>query len=164
MRRRHSRAAGLPRHRRSQARQEVLQFRQCTACERRIPQFSLIVLGDPLNRRILANRQSAQRSRVRKLQYISELERSVTSLQVRAELRISCPEFRRAPHARAVNLTSNCLRFLFLSSPFFRADGGVGVVTARRVPRPPALAADAGQQPPQAAHRRPRAGQDLQRW
>ena len=35
-------------------------------------------------RRILANRQSAQRSRVRKLQYISELERSVTSLQVRA--------------------------------------------------------------------------------
>jgi hypothetical protein len=35
------------------------------------------------NRRILANRQSAQRSRVRKLQYISELERSVTSLQVR---------------------------------------------------------------------------------
>jgi hypothetical protein len=35
------------------------------------------------NCRILANRQSAQRSRVRKLQYISELERSVTSLQVR---------------------------------------------------------------------------------
>uniref|UniRef100_A0A0A9E7Q6 BZIP domain-containing protein n=1 Tax=Arundo donax TaxID=35708 RepID=A0A0A9E7Q6_ARUDO len=33
-------------------------------------------------KRILANRQSAQRSRVRKLQYISELERSVTSLQV----------------------------------------------------------------------------------
>lgn len=32
--------------------------------------------------RILANRQSAQRSRVRKLQYISELERSVTTLQV----------------------------------------------------------------------------------
>ncbi|KAK6934205.1 Basic-leucine zipper domain [Dillenia turbinata] len=31
--------------------------------------------------RILANRQSAQRSRVRKLQYISELERSVTTLQ-----------------------------------------------------------------------------------
>ncbi|XP_034924813.1 basic leucine zipper 34 [Populus alba] len=32
-------------------------------------------------KRILANRQSAQRSRVRKLQYISELERCVTSLQ-----------------------------------------------------------------------------------
>ncbi|RZR94044.1 hypothetical protein BHM03_00022660 [Ensete ventricosum] len=37
--------------------------------------------------RILANRQSAQRSRVRKLQYISELERSVTSLQARRYLR-----------------------------------------------------------------------------
>ncbi|KAE9599901.1 hypothetical protein Lal_00045379 [Lupinus albus] len=33
-------------------------------------------------KRILANRKSAQRSRVKKLQYISELERSVTSLQV----------------------------------------------------------------------------------
>lgn len=32
--------------------------------------------------RILANRQSAQRSRVRKLQYISELERSVSALEV----------------------------------------------------------------------------------
>ncbi|XP_074592403.1 basic leucine zipper 6-like [Curcuma longa] len=32
-------------------------------------------------KRILANRQSAQRSRVRKLQYISELERSATSLE-----------------------------------------------------------------------------------
>ncbi|XP_042390575.1 basic leucine zipper 6-like isoform X1 [Zingiber officinale] len=32
-------------------------------------------------KRILANRQSAQRSRIRKLQYISELERSVTSLE-----------------------------------------------------------------------------------
>ncbi|XVF70106.1 hypothetical protein PTKIN_Ptkin11bG0135800 [Pterospermum kingtungense] len=42
--------------------------------------------GDPIIdpkrvKRILANRQSAQRSRVRKLQYISELERSVTALQ-----------------------------------------------------------------------------------
>ncbi|KAL1537719.1 basic leucine zipper 61-like [Salvia divinorum] len=32
-------------------------------------------------KRIMANRQSAQRSRIRKLQYISELERSVTTLQ-----------------------------------------------------------------------------------
>ncbi|KAK1269316.1 Transcription factor RF2a [Acorus gramineus] len=40
------------------------------------------VVVDPKRvKRILANRQSAQRSRVRKLQYISELERSVTSLQ-----------------------------------------------------------------------------------
>ncbi|XP_006846848.2 basic leucine zipper 2, partial [Amborella trichopoda] len=37
-------------------------------------------------KRILANRQSAQRSRVRKLQYISELERSVNALQVNASL------------------------------------------------------------------------------
>ena len=32
-------------------------------------------------KRILANRQSAQRSQVRKLQYILELERSVNALQ-----------------------------------------------------------------------------------
>jgi bZIP transcription factor len=35
-----------------------------------------------MNHRILANRQSAQRSRVRKLHYISELERNVQLLQV----------------------------------------------------------------------------------
>ncbi|CAD6236729.1 unnamed protein product [Miscanthus lutarioriparius] len=40
------------------------------------------LIQDPKRvKRILANRQSAQRSRVRKLQYISELERSVTTLQ-----------------------------------------------------------------------------------
>ncbi|XP_074578791.1 basic leucine zipper 6-like [Curcuma longa] len=39
-------------------------------------------IADPKRvKRILANRQSAQRSRVRKLQYISELEHSVTTLQ-----------------------------------------------------------------------------------
>ncbi|ESW04688.1 hypothetical protein PHAVU_011G116800 [Phaseolus vulgaris] len=44
--------------------------------------FSSEKITDPKRvKRILANRQSAQRSRVRKLQYISELERSVTSLQ-----------------------------------------------------------------------------------
>ncbi|GAB4859617.1 hypothetical protein Ancab_011091 [Ancistrocladus abbreviatus] len=37
-------------------------------------------------KRILANRQSAQRSRVRKLQYISELERSVASLQTEVSM------------------------------------------------------------------------------
>ncbi|CAK9315536.1 unnamed protein product [Citrullus colocynthis] len=35
---------------------------------------------------ILANRQSARRSRVRKLQYISELERSVTTLQAEVSM------------------------------------------------------------------------------
>ncbi|KAG8077966.1 hypothetical protein GUJ93_ZPchr0007g6007 [Zizania palustris] len=40
------------------------------------------LIRDPKKaKRILANRQSAQRSRVRKLQYISELERIVTTLQ-----------------------------------------------------------------------------------
>ncbi|KAL5229348.1 hypothetical protein ABZP36_017613 [Zizania latifolia] len=40
------------------------------------------LIRDPKRvKRILANRQSAQRSRVRKLQYISELERNVTTLQ-----------------------------------------------------------------------------------
>nr|AIC64082.1 bZIP [Gentiana rigescens] len=40
-------------------------------------------------KRILANRQSAQRSRIRKLQYISELEHVVTSLQ--AEVSVLSP-------------------------------------------------------------------------
>lgn len=42
------------------------------------------------NFRILANRQSAQRSRVRKLHYISELERSVSTLQVIKNQSIYC--------------------------------------------------------------------------
>ncbi|KAL0536704.1 hypothetical protein IC582_025664 [Cucumis melo] len=37
-------------------------------------------------KRILANRQSARRSRVKKLQYISELERSVTTLQAEVSM------------------------------------------------------------------------------
>lgn len=49
-------------------------------------------------KRILANRQSAQRSRVRKLQYISELERSVTSLQV--EVSILSPRVAFLDHQR----------------------------------------------------------------
>jgi hypothetical protein len=40
------------------------------------------LIGEGFSCRILANRQSAQRSRVRKLQYISELEMSVNALQV----------------------------------------------------------------------------------
>uniref|UniRef100_A0A8I6XQT0 BZIP domain-containing protein n=1 Tax=Hordeum vulgare subsp. vulgare TaxID=112509 RepID=A0A8I6XQT0_HORVV len=47
------------------------------------PTSSTETIRDPKRvKRILANRQSAQRSRVRKLQYISELERCVTTLQV----------------------------------------------------------------------------------
>ncbi|GMH05604.1 hypothetical protein Nepgr_007444 [Nepenthes gracilis] len=52
----------------------------------RPPQRSIPAPADPIIdpkrfKRILANRQSAQRSRVRKLHYVSELERSVTTLQ-----------------------------------------------------------------------------------
>ncbi|KQK09802.1 basic leucine zipper 6 [Brachypodium distachyon] len=49
---------------------------------RATPTSSTETIRDPKRvKRILANRQSAQRSRVRKLQYISELERCVTTLQ-----------------------------------------------------------------------------------
>lgn len=51
-------------------------------------------------KRILANRQSAQRSRVRKLQYISELERTVTSLQ--AEISVLSPRVAFLDHQRLV--------------------------------------------------------------
>ncbi|KAJ0229667.1 Basic leucine zipper 61 [Hirschfeldia incana] len=49
-------------------------------------------------KRILANRQSAQRSRVRKMQYISELERSVTSLQT--EVSVLSPRVAFLDHQR----------------------------------------------------------------
>ncbi|KAH9625719.1 hypothetical protein KSS87_007915 [Heliosperma pusillum] len=51
-------------------------------------------------KRILANRQSAQRSRVRKLQYISELERSVTSLQT--EVSTLSPRVAYLDHQRLI--------------------------------------------------------------
>ncbi|KAA8526319.1 hypothetical protein F0562_008478 [Nyssa sinensis] len=60
-------------------------------------------------KRILANRQSAQRSRVRKLQYISELERSVTSLQ--AEVSVLSPRVAFLDHHRLVlNVDNNALK------------------------------------------------------
>ncbi len=40
--------------------------------------------GGGKTRRVMANRQSAQRSRMRKLQFISDLENNVSRLQVRA--------------------------------------------------------------------------------
>ncbi|KAJ4896122.1 Basic leucine zipper 61 [Raphanus sativus] len=56
-------------------------------------------INDPKRvKRILANRQSAQRSRVRKLQYISELERSVTSLQT--EVSVLSPRVAFLDHQR----------------------------------------------------------------
>ncbi|OIV92016.1 hypothetical protein TanjilG_20946 [Lupinus angustifolius] len=56
-------------------------------------------------KRILANRQSAQRSRVRKLQYISELERSVTSLQ--AEVSLLSPRVAFLDHQRLLLTVDN---------------------------------------------------------
>lgn len=60
-------------------------------------------------KRILANRQSAQRSRVRKLQYISELERSVTILQ--AEVSVLSPRVAFLDHQRLVlNVDNSVLK------------------------------------------------------
>lgn len=60
-------------------------------------------------KRILANRQSAQRSRVRKLQYISELERSVTTLQ--AEVSVLSPRVAFLDHQRLVlNVDNSVLK------------------------------------------------------
>ncbi|XP_055823645.1 basic leucine zipper 61-like [Solanum dulcamara] len=60
-------------------------------------------------KRILANRQSAQRSRVRKLQYISELERSVTTLQ--AEVSVLSPRVAFLDHQRlALNVDNSVLK------------------------------------------------------
>ncbi|KAH7651820.1 Basic-leucine zipper domain-containing protein [Dioscorea alata] len=56
-------------------------------------------------KRILANRQSAQRSRVRKLQYISELERSVTTLQ--SEVSAMSPRVAFLDHQRSVLTVGN---------------------------------------------------------
>ncbi|KAE9620707.1 hypothetical protein Lal_00019564 [Lupinus albus] len=60
-------------------------------------------------KRILANRQSAQRSRVRKLQYISELERSVTSLQT--EVSVLSPRVAFLDHQRLLlNVDNSALK------------------------------------------------------
>ncbi|GMJ10150.1 hypothetical protein like AT3G58120 [Hibiscus trionum] len=70
--------------------------------------------GDPIVdpkrvKRILANRQSAQRSRVRKLQYISELERSVTTLQT--EVSALSPRVAFLDHQRLIlNVDNSALK------------------------------------------------------
>lgn len=68
------------------------------------------VIVDPKRvKRILANRQSAQRSRVRKLQYISELERSVTSLQT--EVSALSPRVAFLDHQRLIlNVDNSALK------------------------------------------------------
>ncbi|WOL14542.1 hypothetical protein Cni_G23322 [Canna indica] len=63
-------------------------------------------IADPKRvKRILANRQSAQRSRVRKLQYISELERSVTTLQT--EVSALSPRVAFLDHQRSLLTLGN---------------------------------------------------------
>ncbi|EXB75015.1 Transcription factor RF2b [Morus notabilis] len=60
-------------------------------------------------KRILANRQSAQRSRVRKLQYISELEHSVTALQ--SEVSALSPRVAFLDHQRLIlNVDNSALK------------------------------------------------------
>ncbi|XAR68296.1 hypothetical protein NMG60_11003376 [Bertholletia excelsa] len=60
-------------------------------------------------KRILANRQSAQRSRVRKLQYISELERSVATLQT--EVSALSPRVAFLDHQRLIlNVDNSALK------------------------------------------------------
>lgn len=60
-------------------------------------------------KRILANRQSAQRSRVRKLQYISELERSVNALQT--EVSTLSPQVAYLDHQRVIlNVDNGALK------------------------------------------------------
>ncbi|KAJ7543945.1 hypothetical protein O6H91_09G059500 [Diphasiastrum complanatum] len=60
-------------------------------------------------KRILANRQSAQRSRVRKLQYIAELERSVNALQI--EVSALTPQVAYLDHQRVIlNMDNNTLK------------------------------------------------------
>ncbi|KAG4112279.1 hypothetical protein ERO13_D13G152600v2 [Gossypium hirsutum] len=60
-------------------------------------------------KRILANRQSAQRSRVRKLQYISQLERSVTTLQT--EVSALSPRVAFLDHQRLIlNVDNSALK------------------------------------------------------
>ncbi|CAK9182954.1 unnamed protein product [Ilex paraguariensis] len=72
--------------------------------------FSGDTIVDPKRvKRILANRQSAQRSRVRKLQYISELERSVSTLQT--EVSALSPRVAFLDHQRLIlNVDNSALK------------------------------------------------------
>ncbi|KAK4285897.1 hypothetical protein QN277_002528 [Acacia crassicarpa] len=71
---------------------------------------SVETIADPKRvKRILANRQSAQRSRVRKLQYISDLEKSVTTLQT--EVSALSPRVAFLDHQRLVlNIDNSALK------------------------------------------------------
>ncbi|KAF8408997.1 hypothetical protein HHK36_005068 [Tetracentron sinense] len=92
-----------------------------------VPQPSTVdpIIDPKRVKRILANRQSAQRSRVRKLQYISELERSVTSLQT--EVSALSPRVAFLDHQRLVlNVNNSALkqRIAALAQDKIFKDGG----------------------------------------
>ncbi|XP_022735038.1 basic leucine zipper 34-like [Durio zibethinus] len=85
-----------------------------SSCELPEPQPPTTSNGDPIIdpkrvKRILANRQSAQKSRVRKLQYVSELERSVTTLQT--EVSALSPRVAFLDHQRLIlNVDNSALK------------------------------------------------------
>ncbi|KAF5728267.1 Transcription factor VIP1 -like protein [Tripterygium wilfordii] len=81
-----------------------------SSCNIESQQAPAVNTADPKRvKRILANRQSAQRSRVRKLQYISELERSVTALQ--SEVSALSPRVAFLDHQRLIlNVDNSALK------------------------------------------------------
>ncbi|XP_072984704.1 basic leucine zipper 6-like [Typha latifolia] len=74
-------AAQRPKNESEEEEVEEEEEEQQSGCDAEAKRRPPSVVDPKRVKRILANRQSAQRSRVRKLQYISELERSVTTLQ-----------------------------------------------------------------------------------
>lgn len=67
--------------------------------------FDATSLDPKKARRVLANRQSAQRSRLRKIQYISELEKRVNAMQDEAEgLEKQVDEFRKHTSVQEIEL------------------------------------------------------------
>ncbi|KAI4363854.1 hypothetical protein MLD38_020020 [Melastoma candidum] len=80
-----------------------------TAAEDALNESTERIVDPKRVKRILANRQSAQRSRVRKLQYISELERSVNTLQ--AEVSVLSPRVAFLDHQRLLlNVDNSALK------------------------------------------------------
>lgn len=64
------------------------------------------------NRRVMANRQSAQRSRMRKLQFISDLEANVTTLENDIKSMNPVHNALRQKHAGPPTSLHDILRFL----------------------------------------------------
>lgn len=115
--------------------------------------------------RILANRQSAQRSRVRKLQYISELERSVTSLQVH----LFIGDSNKINFIQAIQYLFNLILifsfFLLLTYIMLINEGrSLSIVSTSCIFGSSTFASNCWQQCIEAKNRRAGPRQDLQRW